>query len=65
MAQCAKHILPTGMNFHFRNCKNTAIEGSEYCRVHQSDKPTKPRDEGKERYKTAMYVAGLRRKAGR
>lgn len=52
--------------FHgVRPCKNNALEGSEFCHAHQPNKPTKPRNEGKERRRNLMYAIGLQLKAER
>jgi hypothetical protein len=53
------------MNFYrTRPCKNQALDGSNLCGTHQP-KPEPVRDEAKERYKTLMYVAGLRSRRAR
>jgi hypothetical protein len=61
MPQCQKQVLSTGLNFNrLRQCRNFAVEGSVYCHTHRPDKP-KPIFK-RDPYKTALYVASLRRK---
>lgn len=50
--QCSKQILTTGLNFNrMKQCKNHAVEGTEFCNAHQPGKVKAERDPGKERYK--------------
>jgi hypothetical protein len=51
--------VPRNLNFpRYHPCSNNAREGSEFCGVHQPKE--RKADPAKERYKLAVYVAGLR-----
>jgi len=62
MSKCiAQVVIP---NFHrTRQCKHNALEGSEYCGVHNPERASQPKVEKNTNYKNALFVAGLRAKS--
>lgn len=60
MGKCKALAEARGMFHGVRPCKNNALEGSDFCHIHNPNRVSKPRDEGKENYKRALFLAKLR-----
>lgn len=61
-ARCEKRVRLQGVGFgRTKQCSNNAVEGRNFCAVHDPDKPAKQLDPARERLKTLRYAAGLRK----